>query len=96
MSLSIGSVAVLATATPCVGLQASGPGSLVLTVSGAGAVTIGGANVTAGGAGPGQATIPPNSVVPLAALGNLGPGPLYAIAAATGSTLSWFVGTNVS
>jgi hypothetical protein len=92
MSLAIGSVTVALTATP-VPLPGNSPGSLVLTNTGANPITLGGSGVTAGAVGPGSATIPAGAVVPLAEVGEIPSGGLFAITVTATGVLNWFYGT---
>jgi hypothetical protein len=52
--------------------------------------------VAAGGVGAGQATYPANSVIPLAKVGGVAPGSIYAITTSAPGTLNWLYGTDVN
>lgn len=95
MSLSIGSATVGLTPTQ-LPLSAPSPGSLVLSWTGANPITFGGPGVAAGGVGAGQATYPANSVIPLAKVGGVAPGSIYAITTSAPGTLNWLYGTDVN
>jgi hypothetical protein len=96
VSLVLGSVSVGLSATP-IPLVAQSPGSVTLIWSGAQALTLGGANVVAGQAQPGQVVIPAGAVIPLAKLGSLGvQGSLYGITVTGAGILSWLYGTDIN